>query len=157
MASLPTGNTRSTNAILEALRDQLLDYENVNGETVRDILEENLFRNRAPDNQEYPFGTLRLTTRKTPGYSGRRKDGKLEVTLYGRSSGQLQDISDAADRCEQAMLDYVSASSGGLMFTHECQRDELPQGGTPVDGETVTIRLLYTLAIWPAYLTSLTT
>ena len=55
------------------------------------------------------------------------------------------------------MLDFVNASPQGLIFTANVQRDELPQGSGAVDSETCTIRLLFTLAIWPAYLTSLTT
>jgi hypothetical protein len=42
------------------------------------------------------------------------------------------------------------------MFTHAFQRDELPAAGSPVDSETCAIRLVYSLAIWPTYLTQLT-
>lgn len=155
---VPAGETRSTNAIVEHLRDAMLNFTNANGGTLADIIGDNFFRNRAPDNQLYPYGTYRMNTRKTPGYSGLRLDGKLEVQLYGRPSSQLEDISDAADLCEQAMLEYVKASPPqGLIFTNDVQRDELPPAGAPVDSETVTIRLVFTLAIWPAYLTSLTT
>jgi hypothetical protein len=157
MVSVPSGPTASTNAICEAMRDALLNYENVDGDALRDILGENLYRNRAPDNLAFPYGTLRLNTRRTHGYSGRRLDGQLEVLLHGRPSSELEAISDAADRCEQAMLDFVNASPQGLIFTANVQRDELPQGSGAVDSETCTIRLLFTLAIWPAYLTSLTT
>jgi hypothetical protein len=155
--SLPTGPTASTTAILDAVRLALLDFENVNGVTLRDTLGESLYRNRAPGNLTFPYGTLRMNTRRTSGYSGRRLSGTLEVLLYGRPSSQIDEISDCADLCEQAMLDYVNASPGGLLFTADVQRDELPPAGSPVDSETITIRLVFALAIWPAYLTSLTT
>ncbi len=157
MTSLPTGPTASTNAILDTMRSALLDFENINGVALKDILTGDLWRNRAPDNRAFPYGTLRMNTRRTPGYSGRRLDGKVEILLYGRPSSQLDDISDAADLCEQALLDYVNASPGGLLFTADVQRDELPPAGDPVDSETCTVRIIFTLAIWPAYLTSLTT
>lgn len=155
--SLPTGPTASTNAILEAMREALLSFENVDGASLRDILKGDLWRNRAPDNTAFPYGTLRMNTKRTSGYGGLRLDGKLEVLLYGRPSSQIDVMSDAADLCEQAMLFFVSATPGGLLFTADAQRDELPPAGDPVDSETITIRILFTLAIWPAYLTSLTT
>jgi hypothetical protein len=151
------GPTASTNAIFDAMRLALLGFENESNVSLRDIIGENLWRNRAPDNQTFPYGTMKLTTRRTSGYSGRRLDGRLEVMLYGRPSSELEVISDAADLCEQAMLDYVNASPGqGLIFTANVQRDELPQGSGDVDSETCTTRIIFTLAIWPAYLTSLT-
>lgn len=156
--SLPTGPTASTNSIIDTMRLALLDFENVDGVKLRDTLGDSLYRNRSPDNLAFPYGTMRMNTRRTPGYSGRRLDGKIEVLLYGRPSSQIDLISDCADLCEQAMLDYVNASPlQGLLFTADVQRDELPPAGDPVDSETVTIRLLFTLAIWPAYLTRLTT
>jgi hypothetical protein len=156
--SLPTGPTSSTNAILEALRDALLTFENANGGRLSDTLGENLYLRRAPDNMPFPYGTLRLSTQRTSGYNALRQTAKLELQLYGRPSSQFDVLSDAADLCEQAMNFYVNSSAGqGLIFTNDVQRDELPQAGAPVDSETCTIRLVFTLAIWPAYLTSLTT
>lgn len=156
--SVPTGPTRSTNKILEALISAMLDFENANGESLKGIIGENLYRNRAPDNLSFPYGTARLSTNRSDGFNPLRKTGKLEVQLYGRTAAQLEDISDAADFCEQAMNFYVNASAGqGLMFVSDVQRDELPQGSAPVDSETCTIRLAFSLTIWPAYLSSLTT
>ena len=156
MTILPAGQTRSTNEMYEALRSALLDFENVNGDTLRSILDENLYRRTAPTNLVFPYGVMRLNTKRSNGFNALRKTAQLEVQLYGRPASQLEVISDAADLCEQAMNFYVSASGGGLMFVNDVQRDELPQGSAPVDSETVTIRLAFTLAIWPAFLTSLT-
>lgn len=156
MPTPAAGPTRSTNEILETLRRALLDYENANGDALRDTLGENLWRNRAPDNQPFPYGTMRLSTRNDGKYHGLRLEGKLEVQIYGRPASQLEVLNDAADLCDQAMTFYVGASAGGLMFTHAFQRDEMPPAGSPVDSETCTIRLVYSLAIWPAYLTNLT-
>ncbi len=155
--TIPTGPTRSTNEIIETMRSALLDFENVDGGSLKDFLGENLYRRAAPADTAFPYGTLRWSARRTPGYSGLRLTGKLELQLYGRSSAQMEDISDAADLCEQAMLEYVNASVGGLIFTSDVQRDELPEAGPPVDSETCAIRIAFSLAIWPAYLTSLTT
>ena len=153
----PTGPTQSTNEILETMRSALLDFENANGGALKDIIGDNLYRRAAPAGAPYPYGVMRLSTRRTNGYSGLRLSSRLELQLYGRTSAQGEDISDAGDLCEQAMLSYVNASNGGLSFTADVQRDELPEGGAPVDSETCVIRIAFSLAIWPAYLTSLTT
>ena len=156
MTQLPTGPTANTNAINESLRSTMLDFENANGDTLRDIIGENLYRRAAPANLAFPYAVMRLNTKRTTNFNALRKTARLEVQIYGRDASQLEDISDAADLCEQAMNFYVNSSGGGLMFTSDMQRDELPVGSAPVDSETCTIRLAFTLAIWPAYLTSLT-
>jgi len=153
---LPTGHTRSTNALMESLRSTLLEFEDVNGNTLEDIIGENLYRRAAPANTAFPYGVMRLDTRRSNGFNPLRKTGTLEIQLYGRPSSQLEDISDAADRCEQAMAFYVDSSGGGLAFVNDVQRTELPEGSAPVDGETCGIRLVFTLVIWPAFLSSLT-
>lgn len=158
MTVLPaTGPTKSTNEIVETLRSAFLDFQNANGDSLKDIIGDNLYRRTAPANTPFPYGTMRYSAQRTRGYSGLRYDAKLEVQLYGRTSAQGEDISDAADLCEQAMLAYVNAAPGGLIFSDNVQRDELPEGGAPVDSETCTIRIAFSLAIWPAYITSLTT
>lgn len=156
-ASLPTGPTASTNAINEALRCALLDFENVNGDTLRGILGENLYRRAAPAGNPFPYGVMRVTMKRSTNFNPLRKIATLEVQLYGRDASQLPEISDAADLCEQAMNFYVRSSPGGLMFTSDVQRTELPEGSAPVDSEICTIRLAFTLTIWPSYLSSLTT
>lgn len=151
----PLGHTRSTNAFLESLRDALLTFENINGGTLADIIGDNLYRRAAPANMPFPYGVMRLSTKRSNGFNGLRRVGTLEVQLYGRPSSQLETVSDAADLCEQAMQFYVDSSEDGLAFVNDVQRTELPEGSAPVDGETVAIRLVFTLVIWPAFLTSL--
>lgn len=156
MTILPTGHTKSTNATHDELRRALLDFENVNGDGLKAILGEKLYRRAAPANTKFPYAVFRLNTRRANGFNALRKNAQLEVQIYGRPASQLEAVSDAADLCEQAMNFYVDSSGGGLMFTNDVQRTELPQGSAPVDSETVSIRLAFTLAIWPAFLTSLT-
>jgi len=153
----PTGPTASTNAINESLWSTLMNFENVNGDTLKGILgADGLYRRAAPANRSFPYAVMRLNTKRTTNFNALRKSAKLEVQIYGRDASQLPTISDAADLCEQAMNFYVNSCGGGLMFTSDIQRDELPEGSAPVDSETCTIRLAFSLAIWPTYLTSLT-
>ena len=153
--------TTSTIAVVQTLRDILLSWENADGAKAADTLQgatdaqPRFYIGKTPNNLTFPYATLRLSTRNDGKYHGMRLTGALEVLLYGRPWTQLDIVNAVADLFDQAMLVTVE-SSHGLLFCFGSQRDQLPPGGDPVDSETVTIRLVYTLAIWPAFLTSLT-
>ena len=97
--SLPTGPTRSTNEIIETMRSALLDFENVDGGSLKDFLGENLYRRAAPADTAFPYGTLRWSARRTPGYSGLRLTGGSSCNFMGGRPPGWEDINDAADLC----------------------------------------------------------
>jgi hypothetical protein len=146
--------TNTTVAILTALRNFLLNWSSPeDGKKLSNILDVRLYQVRAPDNTVFPYGTLRLSTRNDGGNNGIRLDGSLEIQLYGRPFTMQPDVYRAADLCDQAML--ASRESGaGFVITRTSQRDALPVGTTPVDSEVVGVRLVYSLIIWPTFLTS---
>lgn len=149
-----TRRTDSTNAIIKTISDMLLSWANAEGKRASQVIEDRMYQVRAPNNVTFPYATVRLATRNDGKYHGMRLDGMLEVQVYGRPWSQQKDVNDVADLFDQAMVSTVE-NGHGLIFCHGWQRDALPPGGSPVDSETVTIRLVYTLAIWPEYLTSL--
>lgn len=159
-ATTATGKTASMNDVLATLRDELLSFkvDGEGGDSARDYIEERLYQNRAPDGTpKFPYGTMRLAVENDGRNHGQRLTGTLEVFVYGRPHQQWQDVNDVCDLFDQAML-CMRARTQGLMFAHGKTREPMPPsyGAAAVDGEVVTIRLTYTLAIWPAYLTKLT-
>ena len=152
-------STSSTEAVMKTLRRMLLDYRNARGETARDILKERLFETRSRDSPlVFPYAVMRLETSNGGLWHGMRLDGSLEVLVHGRPWAQQRAVYAVADLFDQCLLarTMTRGSPRGLIFAHGFQRATLPPGTAPIDSEVVTVRLQYTLAIWPSFLTSLT-
>lgn len=153
-----SGQTSSTAAFYTAVRQFLLDYVTQDNTRLSDILGEDpdtkLYIGRAADSTKFPYGTIRLETSNDGRFHLMRLEGQLEILLHGRPWTQGDDIEDAADIVEQAMYEFL-LHSDGLAFCHSKQRATLPPGVDPADSEVYTVRLVFTLAIWPAYLTRL--
>lgn len=149
-----TGNTDSTTAILGTLRAALLAYRTASGEGMPSVLND-LWIHRAPNQTVMPYGVLRLFGRQTSGaHNSRRETALFEITLSCRPVTQLPTLERVADWCDEAMTQYVAIAQG-LMFSRERQRDTMPFAGPPVDSETGTIRLVYSLTLWPQFLVAL--
>lgn len=148
--------TDAFEALLATLRRILLDYTNENGDSARSIIVERLYQERAPDETlDFPYATMRLTSESFGTHHGMRLTGTLEVLCYGRPQRQLKTVQRLATLFDQCMLCLVETTDS-LILCHGSRREPLPNGPAAVDSEVVTIRLTYTLAIWPEYLTSLT-
>lgn len=153
--------TSSTNAITSTLRDWILGYQSDDGKTrVVDYLTGEDAKPRwwvglAPNNAVFPYAVMRFDQNNTGGSNGIRQVCPLEVQLYGRPTSQQPVLNDIADLIDQAMLSLVH-SAQGLMFQQARQRSTLPPAGPPADSDTVTIRLVYTLIVWPQYLYRIT-
>lgn len=156
---IPTQETSSTYKLLEALRRAMVNYSPDGERHISDVLgtepDTRLFITRAPDNGKFPYGTIRLESQNSGRYHLMRLVGSLEVLLYGRPWTQQENIENCADMIEQAMYEMI-LNSDGLVFCQSKQRATVPPGPDPVDSEVCTVRLLFTLVIWPAYLTRLT-
>lgn len=147
----------STDALLADVRTALLTFTPPHGDgrTVDDVLDGRLYNTRAPDNPTFPYGTFRLTTRNDGRSHGMRRMGELEVQLYGRPWAQREVMEGVADLFDQAALCLVRGVQG-LTFAYGSQRETIPPVGAAVDSEVVTIRLVYSVVLWPDYLTRLT-
>jgi hypothetical protein len=155
--------TDSFTELQKTVRRVLLDYKSAvvtlpnYGKTARDVLGERLYLGAADDAQlVFPHAVMRLDTDNRGNNHGMRLDGALEVLIHGKPWSQLGDVHDVADLFDQCMLSLVE-NHQGLIFCHGFSRLQMPRGTTaPIDGEVCTVRVQYTLAIWPAFLTSLT-
>jgi hypothetical protein len=158
--AIPTQETSGWLNIMKAIRRSLLAYTLQNNEYLSDILgtepDTRLFLVRAPDDAKFPYGTLRLEATNDGMYHGMRLSAQCEIMLYGRPWTQQAQVEAAADLIEQGMHQFI-LNSDGLAFCHGKQRQSLPPGPDPADSEVCSVRLVFELAIWPAYLTRLTT
>jgi hypothetical protein len=161
MTTPALGSTDSTVSLLTLLHERLLGYRGPTGATLGASLSASdgsvrLYQVRAPDNAPFPYATMRLISTRDGGYKGLRAKGQLEVLLYGRPWSQHQALEGLADLLDQAMLFFVR-SNDGLTFTQDATRTTLPVAPAPADSETVTIRLMYSVAFWPKFLTRIST
>lgn len=152
-----TTSTFRTDSMVEmakALRRSLLDYTNKAGQSAREYFGERLYNGRAPDTGlVFPYAVMRLQTRGTGQNNGLRLNGDLEVLVHGRPWAQQEIVESVADLFDQAMLVLVMNKPGqGLVFCHGMQRTLMPSASSPVDSEVVTVRLSYTLTIFPRFL-----
>lgn len=149
-------STTSTVAVMKTLRRMLLDFRNGRGETARDLLGERLFETRSSDAPlVFPYAVMRLQTENPGTYHGMRLTGALEVQVHGRPWAQQAAVYAVCDCFDQCMLARIMHRRA-IIFCHGFQRATLPPGTAPIDSDVITVRLEYTLAIWPEFLTSLT-
>lgn len=116
-----------------------------------------LWRDAPPDTASYPFAVMRLINRVTRReYNFEKEPLDVEIMFYGRPRAQAQLIEDCADVADQAMLRWREPI-GGLFYSRERSRDTLPPPVEPADREVVQVRCVYSLAVWPTYLTQYST
>lgn len=157
-------STDSTTDLETALRTRLLTFTAMDGATLADTLgasltgsgsDGKLYWDAAPDNvteSSGRWGILGLKNRRTRGDGQDGELAELEVMLFARPRSQKQTLEACADLCDQAMLRYRDTSSGVIGCWGKL-RSTLPPMTSPADAEVVQIRLVYTLVLWPAYLT----
>lgn len=150
-------DTTSTVAFAKELQAHLLGFTPTTGAlaglTLQTRLGGRLYQVAPPDTLTYPFGLMRLMGRRIDGaYNGARETMDVEVQLYRRPRSALQDLETDADLCDLAMQRYVASDALGIVFGRQRQRDTLPPFTDLADREVVTIRLVYPLVTWPAWL-----
>ncbi len=160
---VPDRATSSWMAVEKSIRSHLVGYSTTDNVYLSNFLEKiprteepGLYRVRAPDDRAFPYATMRLEADNLGTNQGMRMNGTLEVLLYGRPWTQRELVENAADLIEQAMY-HLLVNTDGLIFCHGKTRATLPPGTDPSDSEVCTVRLTFTLAIWPQYLTRLGT
>lgn len=151
-----TWDTSSTVAVMKTLRRFLLDFQNASGASARDYLGERFFDGRSRDAAlTFPYAVARLETQNDGTNHGMRLTGYLEVQVHGRPWTQQQDVYAICDLFDQCMVGRWM-NQNGLIVAHGFSRATLPPGTAPIDSEVITVRLEYTLLIWPSFLTALT-
>ena len=155
------GETVSTQAVQDWLRTRLLTFPApIGGAKVADILSDRLYWDRPPADVVYPFGLLRLSTRPgTVNLQGERLEGSLELSLIARPAGttEVGQLNQAADLAQGALIHArvgdSAAATTGLIFVGESTRDPLPPPIDPVDEQTYQVRILWSLTLYPRWLT----
>lgn len=155
------GETVSTKAVQDWLRTRLLTFPApIGGAKVQDIVGDRIYWDRPPADVGYPFGILRLSTRPgTTNFQGERLEGSLELSLIARPAGtaEVDALNQAGDLAQGALVHArvgdSAAATTGLIFVGESTRDPLPPPIEPVDEQTYQVRILWTLTLWPRYLT----
>lgn len=155
------GDTSSWQALKTTIRRGLIGFQDPTvGRQIPDLLgkepECRLFVDRAPDDTAFPYAVMRLSAMNDGGYAGLRLVGQLEVQIYGKPWTMGDSLVEpAADLMEQAMWSFL-VNTDGLVYCHAKDRATLEPGASPADSEVYTVRLVFTLTIWPDYLTRLT-
>lgn len=159
-------STDSTSAIEVTLRQRLLTFTPLSGDTLTTTLgvmdggngaDGRLFWRRPPDNidasaKPVRYGVLALKNRRRDAEQAERELAEFEVMLFARPDSQRAALEAAADVIEQAMLRYKDNSTG-LMGVWAGLRNSLPPFPSPADRDVVQIQLVFTLVLWPAYKT----
>lgn len=154
----------SNEAIKRALRNHILDFQPLddNGDPLGAPLRARygggtsarIYFDALPDNLAFPNGIARLINQRRSGaYNGERISADLEIMLYERNAANAAALEADADIVDAAMLRAKVSQGSGFMFSREGTRDTLPPSAEPESRGVVTVRLLYSVVIWPRYLT----
>lgn len=158
---MPTDSTVNLGTVI---RNRLLTFvPKAGGQTLMQKLggattdQARLYRDAPPDTAVYPFAVMRLINRANDRDYDYEKDPlDVEVMFFGRPRSQAQLMEDCADLADQAMLRWREPT-GGLIYSKGRTRDTLPPPVEPADREVVQVRCVYSLAVWPTYLTQYST
>ena len=146
----------TSRALYQTLTDQILDFVGLGTptpDTLRTTLGGRFYLGVAPDSPTVPYGIVRLVNAQTRAdYQGDCQNVDLEILLYHRPRSKALDLEDIADLVDQALLRYLS-NVEGIIFARERFRDTLPVGVPPAERDVCGIRLLFSLIVWPAWLT----
>ncbi len=156
----------STTALQTTLRTRLLTFAPLTGVSLADTLGNSvtgsgadgaLFWDHCRDDitKLIPrWGILRLQNWVSGGDGQERQTGEMEVTFFGRPrSTQRVTLELCADLCDQAMLRYEERTALGLVGCWGRQRSTMPVFTSPADAEVHQIRCVYTLVLWPDFIT----
>jgi hypothetical protein len=109
----------------------------------------------APDTAPYPYVLARFMNGDSSTFM-LRTPVDLELLLYARPRAQAEALENIADVIDQAMKQFTSrdlTGSGGLAFSRGRRRDTLPPFSSPADRELVAIRMVFSLVLYPQFLT----
>jgi hypothetical protein len=146
-----------TGQLYGAIRNRILTYDPVGRLHVDQLLTGGLYTLEAPDKATYPFGLIRLQSRRTgQGDDGRlRERGEVHVMLYGRPRADLDRLELVMDVTENALYGWSGDVEGLLSIRALTQRDTLPPYQSPENREIISVRGVWEYTYWPSYRTHL--
>jgi hypothetical protein len=146
-------STRKTSELYNLVRTRLLAFVGRDGETVGAVLGTRLFHRQAPADATYPYGVITFLDRPIdPAYNAVREVIQCELQLFDSPRERVDDIEDAADIADAALLRWRYAAIG-LVFARERTRNTLPPDDDPEHRDTARVRCVYSLIAWPRLLT----
>jgi len=146
--------TTSTVAVLTAVQVRLMQFQPLDGsDPINRRLSGGLNLMTVPDSASEPYGALRLVNRvRSNRYQMERVACECECLWFHAPRSKARELEAIADVAEQAMTRWKDASGGAVVCTAD-RRDTLPPVQTVEDAERVKVRQLFSLVIWPSYLT----
>lgn len=150
-------DTTSQAAIEDGLRTLLLDAVAQDGATLRDVVGDRFFWDRAPDVAPpglYVLAELRGLPPE-PAYSDERVTAQLVLQVIARTAGDARLVKTAGDRIAQALRGLLSeetGATGGLVWVRSHYRAPVPRA---TSGPAAALVIEYhrtSLVLWPAYL-----
>lgn len=150
-------DTTSQATIQNGLRAYLLDTPGRSGATLRSLIGERLFWDRAPDVvAPGPYIVAQLAgVPPDPAYSDERITPDLTLQVIARATADAPTVSTAGDVVAQLMrgvLSEATGATGGLVWARSHYRSSVPR---PETGPAAALTIEYhrtSLVIWPAYL-----
>jgi hypothetical protein len=152
----------STVALEEVLRDRLLGFNRLTGNTLAALLgatdegageDGNLYWDKVPDDVTGPFGVLCLKNRRRDSENPEAELAELELQLFVRGWVNRDTLTEAADAADEAMRHYRHVSpAAGVIAVWAAKRSAMGPWKEPADADVVQIMCVYTLRLWPANL-----
>ena len=141
--------------LMGAFRSRILDFVPTAGQSLAGTLTGGLHTHSAPDNAAFPYGTLRLVSRRTGRLDDSRleEEGELEVFFVSRDRSRLAFIESAMDTAEQALLNWSTTAVGWLSVRGLQTRATIGPFSAPANAEVVQVRGLWRYTWWPTYRT----
>lgn len=141
--------------ILQTMQQRLLNTADANSHTLAQTLGTRLYIVDVPSDATFPYGVMRLQNRRSGGWQlTMREEAELEVLFYARPFSALSAIEIAADLADGAMYLYQDRSGGGIVSCNRHRRDSIERFTDPADRELAIVRSVYSLILWPEYLTA---
>ena len=150
--------TTSTTALYDTLIARMMDFVPAGSptpDTLRDLLTGGMWAIQPPENALFPYGIVTLDVISDGEHAGLRQEADLEILLEHRPRTYTvaSALEGYADLVDQALLWYVESVGNGMLFVRSRSRQSLPPLPDPADRQVCTVRLSYSLVVWPAFLT----
>ncbi len=140
-------SSASTKAILGTIRARLVAFVPLTGTALGSA---RVYANGPLEGAAFPYIVLRLVNQIPDGL---RMTADLEAVVFHRPRSKAAEAEDMADVFSGAMLQWVDREGQGLIAVLDWLRDSVAPFSEPADRELVQVRMIYSLLLYPEYLT----
>ncbi len=140
-------SSASTKAILGTIRARIVAFVPLSGTALGSA---RVYANGPLEGAAFPYIVLRLVNQISDGL---RMTADLEAVVFHRPRSKASEAEDMADVMDGALLDWRDREGTGLIFAGERLRDTVAPFSEPADRELVQVRMIYSLLLYPEYLT----